>query len=86
MRLRVYEQLYSVNWHLVEATRNLEALAKTLKLDRTTVQLMLNQIDEVRRDANCSLANQINDHELTAARKHPTRNWRLEDLRRTPHS
>jgi hypothetical protein len=86
MRLRVYEQLYSVNWHLTEASNDLEALAKTLKLDRTAVQLMLHQIDEVRRDANCSLANKINDHELAAARKHPTRNWRLEDLHRTSHS
>jgi hypothetical protein len=86
MRLRIYEQLYSVNWHLVEATRELEALAKTLKLDRAAVQLMLHQIDEVRRDANCSLANQINDRELAAARKHPTKNWRLENLRQTSHS
>jgi hypothetical protein len=80
MRLRVYERLYRVNWHLSEAALDLKLLAKELKLDKTAIRLILNQIDETRRDANCALANEINDRELAESRRHPSLNWRLHEL------
>jgi hypothetical protein len=84
MRLRVYERLFRVNWHLTEAARDLQALARELKLDKTALRLLLEQIDETRRDANCALAHEINDRQLAHARKHPSRNWRLRELGLSP--
>ncbi len=80
MRLRVYEQLYRVNLHLVEAVREIEALGKHLHIDRIALQLMTYQLDEVRRDSNCFFSNEIHDRELLTAKAKPTRNWRIKDL------
>ncbi len=80
MRLRVYEQLYLANMHLVAASHEIETLGKHLKVDRTALQLMTAQLDEVRRDVNCSFSNEIHDRELLTAKSKPTRNWRLRDL------
>ena len=77
MCLRVYERLYSVNWHLTAAAADLKLLANELK---TAIRLILNEIDEARRDANCALANEINDRELALSRRRPSKNWRLHEL------